>query len=66
MPTERTKAASQSETLSKKVPLTTSFDNQNETSLYQRLLRYTTKKGLNKPQDVVRLAVSKFLDKEEF
>jgi hypothetical protein len=52
-------------TTTKKVPLTTSFDNQNENSLYRRLLKYADKKGFNKPQDVVRLAVSKFLDKEE-
>jgi hypothetical protein len=51
---------------SKKVPLTTSFANQNEKSLYQRLVKYTTEKGLGKPQDAVRLAVSKFLDMEGY
>jgi hypothetical protein len=61
----RTTAPAASNPTIKKVPLTTSFENENEKSLYRRLLAYTKAKGFNKPQDVVRLAVSKFLDKED-
>lgn len=51
---------------SKKITVATSFDNQNENSIYLRLIRYTQAKGFDKPQDVVRLALSRFLDKEGF
>lgn len=50
----------------KKVPLSTSFDNQNDNSVFKRLMKYSADKGFEKPQDVVRLAVSKFLDKEDY
>lgn len=62
----KTNSAVVNQNTTKKVPLTTSFDNTNDNSLYRRLCRYAEQKGLNKPQDVVRLAVSKFLDKEDF
>jgi hypothetical protein len=52
----------QNTTVAKPVPITTSFD----AVVFARLLKYTSKQGLGKEQNVIRLAVSKFLDKEGY
>jgi hypothetical protein len=50
-----------------KVPLTVTLDNSHPTtSVYARLMSYTENAGLSFPQDVIRLAVAKFLEKEGY
>jgi hypothetical protein len=45
------------------IPVTTTFANDGERSIYSRLVKYQREKGLSHVQDVVRLAVANLLDK---
>lgn len=54
--------ATQQATSPGKVPVNTSFSK----SIYKRLEKYTSEKGLDRVQDAVRVAVAKFLDSEGY
>lgn len=47
------------------VPVKTSFDNKGENSIYKRMTKYCQSKGIAHP-DLIRIAVSLFLDKAGF